>query len=70
MKPFILVQHEKDRAALKELRESEAQMISGGTFSFKAPPLDDGGGGGGVIKLNTLTVTPNSDGGDDGQDEG
>ena len=69
MKPFILVQHEKDRAELKELRENEAQMISGGSFVYKAPPLDDGGGGG-VIKLNTVTVTPNSDGGDDGRDEG
>jgi hypothetical protein len=51
MKPFILKQHEKDFAKLRELRESELKLAWGGSE-----------------KLNTVTVTPNSDGGDDGRD--
>ncbi len=52
MKPFILKQHEKDFVKLRELRTSELKLAVGG--------MD--------IKLNTVTVTPNSDGGDDGRD--
>lgn len=50
MKPFILKQHEKDFAKLRELRTSELKLVAGG------------------MKLNTVTVTPNNDGGDDGRD--
>ena len=51
MKPFILKQHDRDFAKLRELRESDLKLASGGS-----------------MKLNTVTVTPNSDGGDDGRD--
>jgi len=54
MKPFILKQHEKDFAKLRELRASELELASGGMV------VPD--------KLNTITVTPNGDGGDDGKD--
>lgn len=57
MKPFILKQHEKDFAKLRELRElcaDELESVSGGKAD----------------KLNTVTVTPNADGGDDGADAG
>lgn len=53
MKPFILKQHEKDFAKLRELRASELKLVAG---SFVEP------------KLNTVTVTPDGDGGDDGRD--
>ena len=55
MKPFILKQHEKDFAKLRELRASELDLVAGGIV------LPD-------EKLNTVTVTPNGDGGDDGKD--
>lgn len=51
--PFILQQHEKDHAQLKELREGEIDFVSGA----RAPE-----------KMNTITVTPDGDGGDDGMD--
>lgn len=74
MKPFILAQHEKDRAQLKELREDEARRTLGGAsgpFQLSPPPLEgDGGGAGGPGKYLTITETPNADGGDDGLDEG
>jgi bacteriocin-like protein len=54
MKPFILKQHDKDFAKVRELRESELAHITGG---FE---VDE--------KLKTVTVTPNGDGGDDGKD--
>lgn len=50
MKPFVLKQHDKDFAKLRELRDSDLRFVAGGS------------------KLNTVTVTPNSDGGDDGRD--
>jgi hypothetical protein len=53
MKPFILKQHEKDFAKVRELRVSELAHVAGGM-------VED--------KLNTVTVTPNGDGGDDGKD--
>lgn len=59
MKPFILSQHEKADPAVRELREAELQHVSGGRASLRKD-----------TKLNTVTVTPNSDGGDDGSDEG
>ncbi|GAB3039358.1 hypothetical protein GCM10027285_24530 [Oleiagrimonas citrea] len=55
MKPFVLTQHEKDFAAIRELRDAELGHVSGGLLKAK--------------QLNTITVTPNSDGGDDGSDE-
>lgn len=54
MKPFVLKQHEKDVKKVRELRADELESVSGGM----------------IKKLNTVTVTPNSDGGDDGADEG
>jgi hypothetical protein len=54
MKPFILKQHEKDFAKVRELRASELGLVSGGLNT----------------KLNTVTVTPDGDGGDDGKDAG
>lgn len=51
MKPFILKQHDKDFAKLRELRDNELKFVAGG-----------------IPKLNTMTVTPNGDGGDDGRD--
>jgi len=57
MKPFILKQHEKDFAKQRELRASELARVSGGVVDP-------------ITKLNTVTVTPNGDGGDDGQDAG
>lgn len=59
MTPFILRQHEKDREQLMQLKANEIESVSGGCAS-----PDD------VIKLPTLTVTPNGDGGDDGCGEG
>jgi hypothetical protein len=56
MKPFVLKQHERDFARLRALRESELELVSGGQQK--------------PIKLNTITVTPDGDGGDDGKDEG
>ncbi len=56
MKPFILKQHEKDFAKVRELRDSELAEVGGGRET-KIP------------KLNTMTVTPDGDGGDDGTDE-
>ena len=59
MKPFILKQHEKDFAKVRELRTEELEQISG-----SADPRQI------AHKLNTYTVTPDGDGGDDGADEG
>jgi hypothetical protein len=50
MKPFVLKQHDKDFAKVRELRASELKIVSGG------------------VKLKTTTVTPDTDGGDDGSD--
>lgn len=61
MKPFILSQHEKADPAVRELRETELQHVSGGVARLRQRD---------PIKLNTVTVTPNHDGGDDGTDEG
>jgi len=55
MKPFVVKQHEKDFALQRELRVEEFGLVSGGTPTKK---------------LNTVTVTPDGDGGDDGQDAG
>lgn len=55
MKPFILKQHEKDFAKVRELRAIELAHVAGGIVQV-------------VDKLNTVTVTPDGDGGDDGQD--
>jgi len=65
MIPFILKQHEKDRADLQELESSEIEQVSGGMAI---------GGSTGMVrvidyKLNTVTITRNQDGGDDGKDE-
>lgn len=62
MTPFILKQHEKDRAQLMELKASEIQSVSGGLQ--KCPSPDD------IPKGSTVTVTPSGDGGDDGCDQG
>lgn len=65
MIPFILKQHEKDRADLQELESSEIEQVSGGMVA--------GGAAGSIrvidYKLNTVTITRNQDGGDDGKDE-
>lgn len=58
MIPFILKQHEKDRAELQVLEESEIDMVSGGRLNLDLSH-----------KLNTVTITRNADGGDDGKDE-
>lgn len=55
MTPFILDQHRKDCAALRELRDSELGEVAGGYA-----PADQTG--------NTVTVTPGGDGGMDGAD--
>lgn len=55
MKPFILKQHEKDYAALRELRADELNIPAGG---LKRIP-----------KLNTITSSPAGTSGDDGADE-
>ncbi|MGN6514099.1 MAG: hypothetical protein ACTHKZ_11095 [Lysobacteraceae bacterium] len=60
MKPFVLKQHDKDYSALRELRDEELQAVAGGMAAARRK----------TTKLNTVTVTPNGDGGDDGQDEG
>jgi hypothetical protein len=52
MKPFVLKQHEKDFAKLRELRPEELDAVSGG--------IDN--------KVRSVTVTPDGDGGDDGMD--
>ena len=54
MKPFVLEQHDKDSAAVRDLLDTEIANVSGGVASplgVKAPPH--------------LTVTPNGDGGID-----
>ena len=60
MIPFILKQHEKDRADLQELESSEIDAVSGGYRFLQPDP---------TYKLNTVTITRNADGGDDGKDE-
>lgn len=57
MIPFILKQHEKDRAELEELESIDVDQVSGGRVMI------------GPDKLNTVTITRNQDGGDDGPDE-
>jgi len=61
MKPFILKQHDKDFSAMRVLRDEEMEQVYGGLTSNRML-LDH--------KLNTVTVTPRGDGGDDGSDEG
>lgn len=56
MKPFILSQHKKAQPVIRELAETELLHVSGGKFP-------------GHAKLNTVTITPDHDGGDDGADE-
>lgn len=65
MKSFIIKQHEKDWAALRELNEAETALVGGGSGS--------GSGGcsevcdcprNGEYECPTTTVTPN-DGGND-----
>ncbi len=53
MKPFVIKHHEKDWAELQTLRSEELKHVTGG----ERPP-----------KGHTVTVTPNGDGGDDGND--
>ncbi|WP_190285769.1 hypothetical protein [Montanilutibacter psychrotolerans] len=55
MIPFILKQHEKDRAELKELESIDVDQVSGGRVLNQ--------------KLNTVTFTVGGDGADDGADE-
>jgi hypothetical protein len=62
MIPFILKQHEKDRADLQELESSEIEQVSGGMVAVGSLRAID-------YKLNTVTITRNQDGGDDGKDE-
>lgn len=59
MKPFVIAQHEKDRANIRELRETELAHVGGGNDS---PNLIES-------KLNTTTVSPGGSK-DDGADEG
>jgi hypothetical protein len=55
MKPFVLKQHEKDFARMRELRAITLEQVVGGLTPLKLP---------------TATVTPDGDGGGDGSDEG
>ena len=61
MKPFVLRQHEKDRAALRVLQDAELELINGGMMA-KCPSPDD------IPKESTTTVTPDGSK-DDGCDE-
>ncbi|HEX7803821.1 MAG TPA: hypothetical protein VF471_13805 [Pseudoxanthomonas sp.] len=63
MKPFVLKQHDQDFSALRALRHEEMIQVYGGVATN---PKDTGD----IPKLNTVTSTPNGDGGDDGPDEG
>lgn len=58
MTPFVIRQHEKDRAALRVLQAAELEIVGGG-----CPSPDD------IIKESTTTVTPGGSS-DDGCDEG
>ncbi len=60
MKPFVLKQHDKDRASIRELRDSELKHIAGGAENSDYVP---------TTKLSTTTVTPRGSK-DDGADEG
>jgi hypothetical protein len=60
MTPFVLRQHEKDRAALRVLQEAELELVSGG---LKCASPDD------IPKESTTTTTPRGSS-DDGCDEG
>ena len=62
MKPFVMQQHEKDHGAVRELRQEELEAVSGGNRPPVAVIQDP-------IQLPTLTITPSSDGGDDGCDD-
>ena len=62
MKPFVMQQHEKDHGAVRELRQEELEAVSGGKGGPVVVIQDP-------IQLPTLTITPNSDGGDDGCDD-
>lgn len=62
MKPFVMQQHEKDHGAVRELRQEELEAVSGGNRAPISVIQDP-------IQLPTLTITPNSDGGDDGCDD-
>lgn len=63
MKPFVLKQHDKDFASMRDLRNEELIAVYGGLRN-SCPSPDD------KTKLNTVTTTANGDGGDDGCDEG
>ena len=64
MKPFVMKQHEKDHGALRELREHELEAVSGGQIRAGVGLTPQK-----PIRLNTVTITPNADGGDDGCDD-
>ena len=56
MKPFVLMQHDKDAAAVQALRAEEIEAV-GGALQADAP------------KGNTITVVGNNAGTDDGADD-
>jgi hypothetical protein len=62
MKPFVMKLHEKDHATVRELREHELEAVTGGRSTAGLAPQQP-------IRLNTVTITPNGDGGDDGCDD-
>lgn len=62
MKPFVMKLHEKDHSELRELRQNELEAVTGGTLAAPQLPARP-------IRLNTVTITPNGDGGDDGCDD-
>lgn len=64
MKPFVLKQHDQDFSALRVLRDEEMIQVYGGVATGDSKDTGD------IPKLNTVTSTPNGDGGDDGPDEG
>ena len=63
MKPFVMKLHEQDHGELRELREHELEAVTGGRLSNVGLQPQE------PIRLNTVTVTPNGDGGDDGCDD-
>ncbi|MCC7632784.1 hypothetical protein [Stenotrophomonas rhizophila] len=60
MIPFVLQQHERDRAALRQLQAAELERVSGGVSQCPSP--DD------IPKMSTTTVGPGGSN-DDGCDE-
>lgn len=61
MRPFVLNQHKSHFSSIRQLRDEEIAAVGGA-----------GGGDGDntTSKSSTYTVTINSDGGDDGIDQG